>query len=135
LSEGSSEVLALALVQSTSLEHWHEVFHQNSRTKYFARTLAQSILLEHFQIIENTTFRKLDLFPSSGEGRESSTLLGLLDSVCIREHKQNSLLHVTDTPIPCTLHTKNVHQHSESGHMYEDGRAVQHNNSSTHNDV
>jgi hypothetical protein len=26
--------------------------------------------------LENTTFRKLDLFPSSGEGKETPTLLG-----------------------------------------------------------
>jgi hypothetical protein len=31
-----------------------------------------------FLILENTMFRKLDLFPSSGEGRETSTLPGLL---------------------------------------------------------
>jgi hypothetical protein len=28
------------------------------------------------QILENTMFQKLDLFPSSGEGRETPTLLG-----------------------------------------------------------
>jgi hypothetical protein len=32
-----------------------------------------------FDIIKNTTFRKLDLFPSSGEGWETSTLLGPLE--------------------------------------------------------
>jgi hypothetical protein len=32
-----------------------------------------------FSILENTTFRKLDLFPSSGEGREIPTLLGSLE--------------------------------------------------------
>jgi hypothetical protein len=31
--------------------------------------------------LENTTFRKLALFPSSGEGRETRTLLGLLERV------------------------------------------------------
>jgi hypothetical protein len=29
-----------------------------------------------FQMLENTTFRKLDLFPPSGEARETPTLLG-----------------------------------------------------------
>jgi hypothetical protein len=29
-----------------------------------------------YEILENTTFRKLDLLPSSGEGRETPTLLG-----------------------------------------------------------
>jgi hypothetical protein len=32
-----------------------------------------------FYILENTTFQKLDLFPSSGEGRETTTLLGPLE--------------------------------------------------------
>jgi hypothetical protein len=32
-----------------------------------------------FQALKNTTFRKLDLFPSSGEGRETPTLLGTLE--------------------------------------------------------
>jgi hypothetical protein len=32
-----------------------------------------------FWIIENTTFRKLDLFPSSDEGRETHTLLDALE--------------------------------------------------------
>jgi hypothetical protein len=31
------------------------------------------------QTQKNTTFRKVDLFPSSGEGRETSILLGLLE--------------------------------------------------------
>jgi hypothetical protein len=31
--------------------------------------------------IENTTFRKPDLFPYSGEGRETPTLLGPLERV------------------------------------------------------
>jgi hypothetical protein len=31
-----------------------------------------------FQILENTTFRKLDLFAVSGEGIETPTLLGHL---------------------------------------------------------
>jgi hypothetical protein len=29
--------------------------------------------------LENTTFRELDLFPSSGEGREAPVLLGPLE--------------------------------------------------------
>jgi hypothetical protein len=29
-----------------------------------------------FQILENTTFGKLDLFPSSGDGRETHAVLG-----------------------------------------------------------
>jgi hypothetical protein len=29
-----------------------------------------------FEILENTTFRKLDLFPSSGEGGKTPTVLG-----------------------------------------------------------
>jgi hypothetical protein len=33
------------------------------------------------QKLENTAFRKLDLFPSSGGGKESRSLLGLLESV------------------------------------------------------
>jgi hypothetical protein len=32
-----------------------------------------------FKILENTTFRKLDLFKSSGEGWETPTLLGSLE--------------------------------------------------------
>jgi hypothetical protein len=32
-----------------------------------------------FQITRNTTFRKLDLFPFSGELRETPTLLGPLE--------------------------------------------------------
>jgi hypothetical protein len=32
-----------------------------------------------FQKLESKTFRKLDLFPSSGEGRETTTLLGPLE--------------------------------------------------------
>jgi hypothetical protein len=32
-------------------------------------------------ILENTTFRKLDLFPFSGVGRETPTLLGPLERV------------------------------------------------------
>jgi hypothetical protein len=32
-----------------------------------------------FYILENTTIRKLDLFLSSGEGRETPTLLGPLE--------------------------------------------------------
>jgi hypothetical protein len=32
-----------------------------------------------FQIPQNTTFRKLDLFPSSGEGKETPTLLDPLE--------------------------------------------------------
>jgi hypothetical protein len=31
-------------------------------------------------MLENTKFRKPDLFPSSGEGRETPTLLGLLET-------------------------------------------------------
>jgi hypothetical protein len=34
-----------------------------------------------YYIIENTTFRKLDLFPSSGEGREITILLFPLERV------------------------------------------------------
>jgi hypothetical protein len=34
-----------------------------------------------FKIIENTTFRKLDLFPSSGEGKEAPALLGPLEEL------------------------------------------------------
>jgi hypothetical protein len=33
-----------------------------------------------FEILENATFRKLDLFPSSGDGKETPTLLGPLES-------------------------------------------------------
>jgi hypothetical protein len=32
-----------------------------------------------FYKLENTTFRKLDLFPSSGEGEKTPTLLGPLE--------------------------------------------------------
>jgi hypothetical protein len=32
-----------------------------------------------FQILENTMFRKLDLFPPSDEGRDTTTLLGPLE--------------------------------------------------------
>jgi hypothetical protein len=32
-----------------------------------------------FKILENRTFRKLDLFPSSGQGKETPTLLGHLE--------------------------------------------------------
>jgi hypothetical protein len=31
-------------------------------------------------MLENTTFQKLDLIPSPGEGKETPTLLGLLES-------------------------------------------------------
>jgi hypothetical protein len=34
-----------------------------------------------FQILETTKFRKLDLFPSSGEEKETPTLLGPLESL------------------------------------------------------
>jgi hypothetical protein len=39
--------------------------------------LLEFVLHPKFQILENTTFRTLDLFPFSGEGgREAHTLLG-----------------------------------------------------------
>jgi hypothetical protein len=34
-------------------------------------------------VLEDTTFRKLDLFPSSGEGRETPTLLGPLERMSV----------------------------------------------------
>jgi hypothetical protein len=37
-----------------------------------------------FQELENTTFRKLDLFPSSGEWGETPTLLGTLERANLR---------------------------------------------------
>jgi hypothetical protein len=42
-------------------------------------------------VLENTEFRKLDLFPSSGEGREISTLLGLLERDNLNHWKHNLL--------------------------------------------
>jgi hypothetical protein len=42
-------------------------------------------------VLKDTTFRKLDLFPSSGEGLEIPTLLGPLERAnlnhCIKIHK------------------------------------------------
>jgi hypothetical protein len=35
--------------------------------------------------LENTTFRKLDLFPSSSEGRETPTLLGSLEGANLND--------------------------------------------------
>jgi hypothetical protein len=40
--------------------------------------MKKEVSLPH-PVLENTTFRKLDLFPSSGEGRETPTLLGPLE--------------------------------------------------------
>jgi hypothetical protein len=39
-----------------------------------------SVYRLEFQILENIPFRKLDLFRSSGEGKETPTLLGALES-------------------------------------------------------
>jgi hypothetical protein len=41
--------------------------------------LRTSSIVRNSNELENTTFRKLDLFPSSGEERETSTLLGPLE--------------------------------------------------------
>jgi hypothetical protein len=35
-------------------------------------------------ILENTTFRKLDLFPSSGEGEELFSITGLFLFLCLK---------------------------------------------------
>jgi hypothetical protein len=39
-----------------------------------------SALFRNFKLLENTTFRKLNLFPSTGEWRETPTLLGPLET-------------------------------------------------------
>jgi hypothetical protein len=36
-------------------------------------------IVQNSKYLENTSFRKLDLCPSSGDGRETPTLLGLLE--------------------------------------------------------
>jgi hypothetical protein len=38
-----------------------------------------------FDILENTTFRELDLFPSSGEGGETLILLGALERIYLSQ--------------------------------------------------
>jgi hypothetical protein len=60
--------------------------------QYF--TLRISVFLDFvhrpvFYKLENTTFRQLDLFPSSGEGlRKTFSLLGLLETTNLNHWKQ-----------------------------------------------
>jgi hypothetical protein len=53
-----------------------------SQTAYFILKITgflDVVSCPEFQMLENTTFRKLGLFPSSGEGRETLVLLGPLE--------------------------------------------------------
>jgi hypothetical protein len=56
-----------------------------------------------FQIIENTTFRKIDLFPFSGEGSETPALLGLLERDNLNHW--TLLMDLTEHVSPC-LHLR-----------------------------
>jgi hypothetical protein len=56
-------------------------------------------------MLENTTFQKLDLFPSSGEGRETPTLLGPLERANLKspESKRgNRKVCSKDCGVACT---------------------------------
>jgi hypothetical protein len=44
-------------------------------------------IVRNSELVENTTFRKSDLFPSSGEWKGTPTLLGPLVSVSFRSHE------------------------------------------------
>jgi hypothetical protein len=65
-------------------------YHRNKNTKWTRVSLAYFIpsellgswtlfIVRNSKYLENTTSRKLDLFPSSGEGRETSDRLGPLE--------------------------------------------------------
>jgi hypothetical protein len=56
------------------------------------------VFMDFVQLLENKTFRKLDLFPSSGERRETAILLGPLGPVI---EVSFSLTDSTEWVSPC----------------------------------
>jgi hypothetical protein len=53
----------------------------NTKESLGFRTLS---IVRNCKLLENTTFRKRNLFPSTGEGRETLTLLGPFEIVSLR---------------------------------------------------
>jgi hypothetical protein len=66
--------------------------------------------------LENTTFRKLDLFPSSGNGRETPTLLGRLERGNLNQTVTSSYLEFrrrdkVHKPSDCDFFIALLHSH------------------------
>jgi hypothetical protein len=73
---------SVEIILAAAVKMWHQLYSIDGKNK---KCHSESLVLwtlsiaHYFKKLEETTFRKLDLFPSSGQPRKASTLLGHLE--------------------------------------------------------